>query len=338
MMRSRCSAFDARRAALRSSTRSSAAACRNRVNSRPSSALLPMISGTAVRRARRASPRPGRAAGSRCRWSGRRRTRRACSVMASLRSAASSAVHQFGRPGGHQRVAASVPAAPEQVGELRRRTRRRRRSCRTMPLAGLSEIAWAKSPSAAGTASSVATACAPALSPKIVTLSGSPPNAAMLSRTQRSAITRSRRNRLPSMVTSARRQRRQVQTAQRAQPVVHRDVDAAAPGQRRTVVDRRGRTADDVAAAVDEDHHRHRFVASPLRARRRSASGSPRPSAGTCRPRERCTCAAAGRSWRTRGSSAHRATAAPAAAPETAADPPAAGRTEWIATGARRRG
>ena len=43
-------------------------------------------------------------------------------------------------------------------------------------------------PSAAGTASSVATACAPALSPKIVTLSGSPPNTAMLSRTHRSAM------------------------------------------------------------------------------------------------------------------------------------------------------
>jgi hypothetical protein len=70
---------------------------------------------------------------------------------------------------------------------------------RTMPLTGLCEMARAKRPLACGTASSVATACAPALSPKIVTLSGSPPNTSTLSRTQRSAITRSRRYRLPSI-------------------------------------------------------------------------------------------------------------------------------------------
>ena len=129
---------------------------------------------------------------------------------------------------------------------------------RTIPLAGLSEIACAKSPLAAGTASSVATACAPALSPKIVTLSGSPPNTAMLSRTQRSAITRSRRNRLSSMVMSRVGQRRQVEAPQRAQPVVHRDVDTALARQRRAVVDRRRRAAEEVAAAVDEHHHRQR--------------------------------------------------------------------------------
>lgn len=73
---------------------------------------------------------------------------------------------------------------------------------RTIPAAGLSEIALAKRSFAAGTASNVATACAPALSPKIVTLSGSPPNTAMFSRTQRRAITKSRRYRLSSIVTS----------------------------------------------------------------------------------------------------------------------------------------
>jgi hypothetical protein len=68
-----------------------------------------------------------------------------------------------------------------------------------MPLAGLSEIACAKRPLAAGTAIKVATAWAPALSPKMVTFSGSPPNTAIFSRTQRSASSRSARYRLPSI-------------------------------------------------------------------------------------------------------------------------------------------
>ena len=72
----------------------------------------------------------------------------------------------------------------------------------TIPDAGLSAIAWAKRPFASGTASRVATACAPALSPKIVTLSGSPPKVAMFSRTHPRAATRSRRKRLLSIVAS----------------------------------------------------------------------------------------------------------------------------------------
>jgi hypothetical protein len=52
-----------------------------------------------------------------------------------------------------------------------------------MPAAGLSEMARWNSPAAAGTASSVAVMCAPALSPKMVTLSGSPPKLAMFSLT-----------------------------------------------------------------------------------------------------------------------------------------------------------
>ena len=68
-----------------------------------------------------------------------------------------------------------------------------------MPAAGLCEIAWWKRPFADGTASRVATACAPALSPKMVTLPGFPPNAAMFSLTQPSAITRSRRKMLLSI-------------------------------------------------------------------------------------------------------------------------------------------
>ncbi|SKV12613.1 Uncharacterised protein [Mycobacteroides abscessus subsp. abscessus] len=62
------------------------------------------------------------------------------------------------------------------------------------------QIARWNKPAADGTASSVFTACDPALSPKIVTLLGSPPKAPMLSCTHCSASTKSRRYRLLSMV------------------------------------------------------------------------------------------------------------------------------------------
>ena len=208
----------------------------------------------AVRLALRASPAPDQAAGSRCRRSGRPRRRRASrAVHARSARRARSPDRLAGPPSPRARRPPCV--APSSAAN-RRRTPPPRRVCPTIPLAGLSEIAWAKRPLAAGTASSVATACAPALSPKIVTLSGSPPKTAMLSRTQCNAITRSRRNRLSSIGVVAGRQRRQVQAAQRAEPVVHRHVHAALPRQRGAVVDRRRRTAEDVAAAVDEDHHR----------------------------------------------------------------------------------
>ena len=57
------------------------------------------------------------------------------------------------------------------------------------------------------------------------------------------------------------RQRRQVQTAQHAEPVVDRYVHAAAARQRGAVVYRGRRAAHDVPAAVDEHHHRQRFFA-----------------------------------------------------------------------------
>lgn len=63
-------------------------------------------------------------------------------------------------------------------------------------------MARANRPLAEGTASREAVMHAPALSPKIVTLSGSPPNPAMLSRTHCNASTRSRRYKLLSMVMS----------------------------------------------------------------------------------------------------------------------------------------
>ncbi len=77
----------------------------------------------------------------------------------------------------------------------------------------------------------------------------------------RNASTRSRRYRLLSKLMLRRRQRRQVQTPQRAQPIVDRYVHAAAPGQRGAVVQRGCRAAQDVAAAVDEHHDRQRFPA-----------------------------------------------------------------------------
>ena len=172
---------------------------------------------------------------------------------------------EVGRPGGHQRLRGVGFRQPQLRGEP------------AGILGGDPCIAdhaacrafrdrLGKRPLASGMARSVATACAPALSPKIVTLSGSPPKAAMFSRTQRSAITRSRRNRLSSMVTSARRQRGQFQATQRPEPVVHRDVDAAFACQRSTVVDRCRRTAEHVPAAVDEDHDGQRLaVPDPAR-------------------------------------------------------------------------
>ncbi len=51
-----------------------------------------------------------------------------------------------------------------------------------------------------------------------------------------------------------RRQRRQVEAAERPEAVVDRDVHAAAAREGGAVVDRRRRTAHEIAATVDEDH------------------------------------------------------------------------------------
>ena len=60
----------------------------------------------------------------------------------------------------------------------------------------------------------------PADSPKIVTSSGSPPNAAMLSRTHSSAATWSRMPALPEPANSVAEDLVEVQEAERAEPVV----------------------------------------------------------------------------------------------------------------------
>ena len=76
------------------------------------------------------------------------------------------------------------------------------RLCTNEPLPDCT-IAWWNSPCAAGRPSSVATLMPPADSPKIVTRSGSPPNAAMLSRTHSSASTWSRIPAFPEPATSS---------------------------------------------------------------------------------------------------------------------------------------
>ena len=60
---------------------------------------------------------------------------------------------------------------------------------RCQPIAGLCRIACPNKPAARGEVSSIATAVPPADSPNRVTRDGSPPNARMLSCTQRSAAT-----------------------------------------------------------------------------------------------------------------------------------------------------
>ena len=98
---------------------------------------------------------------------------------------------------------------------------------------------------------------APADSPNSVTRSGSPPNAAMLSRTQRSAASTSRRPRLVSNRRLVGVERGQVEESERTEPVVHGDDDRlAAGGQHPTVIERLARRAEDVGAAVHPHHHR----------------------------------------------------------------------------------
>ena len=110
---------------------------------------------------------------------------------------------------------------------------------------------------------------APADSPNRVTRSGSPPNAAMLSCTQRSAASTSRRPRLESNRRRGAVEFGQVEESQSAEPIVHGDDDRfAAAGQRPAVVQRLARRAEDVGPAVHPDHHR-------LAVARRGVGGRP---------------------------------------------------------------
>src|ERR1700722_18101476 len=136
---------------------------------------------------------------------------------------------------------------------------------RVIPLAGLSEIAWANSPFASGAASKAATACAPALSPNTVTLSGSPPKAPMLSLTQRKASTMSRRSRLLSRVTALVDGADRSRERRAPEPVVDAHIHTPAASQRPPVVDRSGRATQDVSTPVHEDHDRKRLALGGFR-------------------------------------------------------------------------
>ena len=105
--------------------------------------------------------------------------------------------------------------------------------------------------------SSVPTLMPPADSPKIVTSSGLPPNASMLSRTHSSAATWSRIPALPEPRELLAEDVVEVEEAERAEPVVDgHDHDVAVLREPGAVVDRRRTGAVHERAAVDPEHHR----------------------------------------------------------------------------------
>ena len=124
--------------------------CMKRVNSRPSSALVPTMSGTRCA-VPSPSPRPGPRAGSRCRRSGPTGNAPACPSCRG-RSARSSASTSSAGVADIKAAAPSPVEAPEQPAKCSANARPHSGG-RTIPLAGLSEMAWAKRPLASGTAS-----------------------------------------------------------------------------------------------------------------------------------------------------------------------------------------
>ena len=131
----------------------------------------------------------------------------------------------------------------------------------TMPGAELSAMARWNRPRAAGVAISVVTEIAPADSPKIVTCPGSPPKAAMLSRTHSRAAIWSRSPRFDSIGPLGRPVAGEVEVAERAEAVVDADeTHVAAAHEVVAAVGRGRRRADDERAAVEPDHHGARLV------------------------------------------------------------------------------
>ena len=199
--------------------------------------------------------------------------------------------HFLGR-GEDRRGSARRAAGPRPTGRSPNLSRTLSATRRALPrsytdVAGeLCAMASANRPLAAGVASRVVTIPAPADSPNSVTRSGSPPNAAMLSRTQRNAASTSRSPMLESKRRAAAVERRQVEKAQRSESVVERHHDDLAA--RRPACDRRR------AAGCWTRGCRRRRAATPSRVSRRparcptmprcSGSGSPRPAArpGRC--------------------------------------------------------
>ena len=125
---------------------------------------------------------------------------------------------------------------------------------------------------------SVVTALPPADSPNTVTRAASPPKAPMFARTHPSSATWSRSPRLLSNGTQAGAVAREVEVAERAEPVVEAHVhDASAAHEPLALPREVARRARAVPAAVDEDHHRAGSARPPRgSAHARSRSGSPR--------------------------------------------------------------
>ena len=145
---------------------------------------------------------------------------------------------------GSRRARRATSAARSRVAD----PRRTRRSARSR--------LW-NSPRRRASPSSVPTLPAPADSPKIVTSSGSPPNAAMLSRTHSSAATWSSRPALPEPCELGAEQVGEVQEAERPEPVVDRDDDDVAVLHERVPSYHGVSPAPEhERAAVDPHHHR----------------------------------------------------------------------------------
>ena len=109
---------------------------------------------------------------------------------------------------------------------------------------------------------------APADSPNSVTRSGSPPNAAMLSRTHSQRQQDVAQPKVGVEPASCSAEGRQIQEAQRADPVVDGDDDdVAAGGQHPPVIQRLVRRTEDVGAAVNPHHDGLAVAAGDIRRR-----------------------------------------------------------------------
>ena len=222
------------------------------MNRRPSSALVPTMSGTRCAVPCRIASTGSRVTG-RHRRRGRWGTRPTCLALRRSISRFCAATNSAGEAVISAWVASCLPA-PSMRGEPRRRTRAATSLDRVMPLAGLSEITWAKSPSASGECQQRddgMRAGAFAEHRHIVRVAAEHRDVVFDPAQRQDQIAQKQ---VAVEGDVRRRQRRQIQTTQRAEAVVDRDIDTAALGQARPVVDRCGRAAHDVSATVHEDH------------------------------------------------------------------------------------
>ena len=222
----------------------------------------------------------------------RRGTRRRRPARTAPRASPRSSTRRAGCPPGQRRLGdapsrASPPASFSSTPSNPRTSCRgphpaAARACRRRP-APLCAIARWNRPLRGGHAEQRRHLIAPADSPKIVTLPGSPPKAAMLSRTHSSAATWSSMPELPTRAAAGRRRSRVSQEAERAEAVVDVTTTTSPRARERVpVVPGRGRDADANAAAVDPHHHRarrRRRWPARLTLRLRQSSPMPGPAA-----------------------------------------------------------